>query len=183
MSRLGKMPIEVPSAVKVSIQGRMFSATGPKGTLSYTLPEGFTISQEGQQVTIVANNDDKSSFAFWGLARAMVSNIVVGVSVGFKKELEVQGVGYVASMQGKDKLSLRIGYSHPVEFKVPQGVTCEVPSDSKGTLIVLTGADKQQVGQFAATIRSSRKPDPYLGKGIRYRGEQISLKEGKSVGK
>lgn len=183
MSRLGKKPIEVPTSVKFTIEGNTFSATGPKGTLSYTLPEGYSINQEGQNLTIVTESNDKNASAFWGLARAMVNNIVVGVSVGFKKELEIQGVGYSAAMQGKDKLALRLGFSHPVEYQMPQGVTCEVPADSRGTVIILTGADKQLVGQVAATIRSYRKPDPYLGKGVRYRGEQITLKEGKSVGK
>jgi large subunit ribosomal protein L6 len=182
MSRLGKKPIAVPGTVKVAIADQKVTVTGPKGTLSYTVPEGVAIKQDKDQLELKQITTAREGSALWGLARAMVNNMVTGVTTGFKKELEIQGVGYQGSMQGKTKLVLRLGYSHPVEFTVPQGITCEIPADSKGTIIIITGIDKQLVGQAAATIRSFREPDAYLGKGIRTRGEQITLKEGKSVG-
>ena len=180
MSRLGKKPIEIPGTVKVSVAGQVVTVAGPKGSLSYTMPEGIAVSQEGTLLK-VQGTDEKS--ALWGLARASLNNMVVGVTAGYRKELEIQGVGYQATLQGKTKLVLRLGYSHPVEYAIPAGIVCEIPADSKGTLIFISGIDKQLVGQVAATIRSFKEPDLYLGKGVRYRGEQITLKEGKTVGK
>jgi large subunit ribosomal protein L6 len=181
MSRLGKKPIDIPNGVKVDIKDRDVKVTGPKGTLECTVPDAVTVKVDGAQVVVELVSTERNGSAMWGLARAMVNNMVVGVSDGFKKELVIKGVGYQAAMSG-NMLTLRLGYSHPVEYTLPAGITCDVPKDSKGTLITISGIDKQAVGQAAATIRSFRKPDAYLGKGIRYSDEQLTLKEGKSVG-
>lgn len=177
MSRIGKAPITVPSGVEVSINGRSISVKGPKGTLSHELPEPISIRQDGGELVVERPNDERRSRSLHGLTRTLVNNMVVGVSDGFRKELEIIGVGYRATAQGDNKLELALGFSHPVRVEAPNGITFEVPS---ATRVNVVGIDKQQVGQVAANIRSIRKPEPYKGKGIRYVGEYVIRKAGKT---
>ncbi len=177
MSRIGKKPIPVPSGVKVTINGASVVVEG-KAKLSWELPELVKAEVVGNEVIVSRDDDSRRSSAMQGLARSLINNMVVGVSQGFKKELAVIGVGYKVQVSGK-KLVLNLGYSHTIEYDIPEGLTISVVEGNK---IVVEGADKQMVGQAAATIRSYRKPEPYKGKGIRYVDEQITLKEGKTVG-
>ena len=177
MSRIGKKPIPVPSGVKVTINGASVVVEG-KSKLSWELPELVKAELVGNEVIVSRDDDSRRSSAMQGLARSLINNMVVGVSQGFKKELAVIGVGYKVQVNGK-KLVLNLGYSHTIEYDIPEGLTITV---AEGNKIVIEGADKQMVGQAAATIRSYRKPEPYKGKGIRYVDEQITLKEGKTVG-
>ena len=177
MSRIGKKPIPVPSGVKVTINGASVVVEG-KAKLSWELPELVKAEVVGNEVIVSRDDDSRRSSAMQGLARSLINNMVVGVSQGFKKELAVIGVGYKVQVSGK-KLVLNLGYSHTIEYDIPEGLTVSVVEGNK---IVVEGADKQMVGQAAATIRSYRKPEPYKGKGIRYVDEQITLKEGKTVG-
>ncbi len=177
MSRIGKKPIPVPSGVKVTINGASVVVEG-KAKLSWELPELVKAELVGNEVIVSRDDDSRRSSAMQGLARSLINNMVVGVSQGFKKELAVIGVGYKVQVNGK-KLVLNLGYSHTIEYDIPEGLTITV---AEGNKIVVEGADKQMVGQAAATIRSYRKPEPYKGKGIRYVDEQITLKEGKTVG-
>ncbi len=177
MSRIGKAPISVPSGVEVSINGRDVSVTGPKGSLRHELPEPISIRQDGDQLVVERLDDERRSRSLHGLSRTLVNNMVVGVSNGFRKELEIIGVGYRATAQGDNKLELALGFSHPVRVEAPSGVTFEVPA---ATRINVVGIDRQQVGQVAADIRSIRKPEPYKGKGIRYVGEHVIRKAGKT---
>ena len=177
MSRIGKKPIPVPSGVKVTINGASVVVEG-KAKLSWELPELVKAEVVGNEVIVSRDDDSRRSSAMQGLARSLINNMVVGVSQGFKKELAVIGVGYKVQVTGK-KLVLNLGYSHAIEYDIPAGLTITVADGNK---IVVEGADKQMVGQAAATIRSFRKPEPYKGKGIRYVDEQITLKEGKTVG-
>ena len=177
MSRIGKKPIPVPSGVKVTINGASVVVEG-KSKLSWELPELVKAELVGNEVIVSRDDDSRRSSAMQGLARSLINNMVVGVSQGFKKELAVIGVGYKVQVTGK-KLVLNLGYSHAIEYDIPAGLTITVADGNK---IVVEGADKQMVGQAAATIRSFRKPEPYKGKGIRYVDEQITLKEGKTVG-
>ena len=177
MSRIGKKPIPVPSGVKVTINGASVVVEG-KAKLSWELPELVKAELVGNEVIVSRDDDSRRSSAMQGLARSLINNMVVGVSQGFKKELAVIGVGYKVQVNGK-KLVLNLGYSHTIEYDIPEGLTITV---AEGNKIVIEGADKQMVGQAAATIRSYRKPEPYKGKGIRYVDEQITLKEGKTVG-
>lgn len=176
MSRIGKKPVTIPAGVEVKLDGNTVTVKGPKGTLSYTVNPNMEIKVEGAELTVARPNDNKQNRALHGLTRALIANMVTGVSEGFKKELEINGVGYRAAMQGKE-LALTVGYSHPVTMAVPEGLTVEVPANNK---IVISGADKQQVGQFAAQVRAKRPPEPYKGKGIKYAGEHIRRKEGKA---
>lgn len=176
MSRIGRKPITVPAGVDVTIDGSAVTVKGPKGTLSGTFNSNMSIELDAGVITVSRPNDEKENRALHGLTRTLISNMVVGVSEGFKKELEIVGVGYRAAMEGK-AVVLTIGYSHPVKMDPPEGVTIEVPAPNK---IVVSGADKQVVGQFACEIRAVRPPEPYKGKGIKYVDEVVRRKEGKS---
>jgi len=175
MSRTGKKPIAPVSGVTVTINGRMVTAKGPKGELALTLMDVVNATQTDAGIVIEPANDTKEARAAWGTTRALINNMVVGVKDGFEKKLQIQGVGYRAAMQGKD-LKLSLGFSHEVIFETPKGITIAAPTQ---TDIVITGADKQQVGKVAANIRGYRPPEPYKGKGVRYVGEYIARKEGK----
>ncbi len=179
MSRIGKKPILIPENVKVSIEDRKITVTGPKGCLSFNLPEGIEYNFEGQYLTFSRNSDEKKIRALHGLTRAMVYNMVLGVSQGFTKTLQIEGVGYKAEMKGKN-LMLSLGYSHPILFIPPDGIQLETPS---ATMINVFGIDKQVVGEVAAKIRKLRPPEPYKGKGIRYKDEVVRRKPGKTAGK
>ena len=177
MSRIGKKPIEIPASVKVDIaQDGTVTVKGPKGTLSEQVKGGITIKEEGNQLILERPSDDKNHRALHGLYRALVHNMVVGVTDGFAKTLEMVGTGYRAQAEGK-KLTINIGFSHPVILEAPENITFEPPAPTK---IVIKGINKQQVGNLAADIRAIRKPEPYLGKGIKYENEHIRRKEGKA---
>ena len=175
MSRIGKKPVELPSGVEASVSGQTVTVKGPKGSREFTANDDVTISIDGNIITVEPRGKSKRARQQWGMSRTMVANLVTGVSSGFKKELEIQGVGYRAQMQG-NKLVLNLGLSHDVNFEVPEGVTVTCP---KLTEIVVEGTDQQLVGQVAANIRDWRAPEPYKGKGIRYKDEYIFRKEGK----
>ena len=177
MSRIGKAPITVPAGVDIKIDGRTISVKGPKGTLEREIPGTITISQDGDTLTCERPNDENKTKAMHGLTRSLVNNMVLGVTDGFKKELEIVGVGYRAEAQGPGALRLNLGFSHSVDVKAPEGITFEVPVQ---TQVVVTGIDKEVVGQVAANIRSIRKPEPYKGKGVRYAGERVVRKAGKA---
>ena len=176
MSRIGKLPVSVPAGVEVSINGNEVTVKGPKGELSQKVNKDITVSQEAGVLHVTRPSDDKQHRALHGLYRSLIHNMVVGVTTGFSKALMMEGVGYRAQAQG-DKLTLSVGYSHPVEFVAPKNISFETPAANR---IVVHGIDKQQVGAIAADIRSVRKPEPYLGKGIRYEDEHIRRKEGKT---
>ena len=175
MSRIGKKPIEVPSGVTVTVAGADVTVKGPKGELALTLVDAVEVKLEGNELTVTPKDDSQRSRAMWGMQRTLVSNLVEGVSKGFEKKLEITGVGYRAQMKGQS-LALQLGYSHDVDYPVPEGIRIETPDQ---TTVLISGVDKQKVGQVAAEIRSWRKPEPYKGKGIRYSGEYIYRKEGK----
>lgn len=175
MSRIGKKPVELPSGVSASVSGQTIEVKGPKGTRSFTATDDVDLVVDGSVVTVKPRGTSKRARQQWGMARSMVANLAQGVTGGFKKELELVGVGYRAAMQG-NTLKLSLGYSHEVNFEVPQGVTVTTP---KQTEIIVEGIDQQQVGQVAANIREWRSPEPYKGKGIRYKDEYIFRKEGK----
>ncbi len=177
MSRIGKKPVMVPEGVEVIIVDQTVTIKGPKGELTKTFHKDMTISLEENSVVVGRPSDSKFHKTFHGTTRALINNMVVGVSVGFKKDLIIKGVGYRAQLQGK-KVVLAAGYSHPVELEIPEGITIEIP---KPVNITVSGIDKELVGEFAANIRAVRKPEPYLGKGIRYSDEQIRRKEGKTA--
>ncbi len=179
MSRIGKKPISLPAGVKVTVDGDTVTVQGSKGTLVQTLPEGITINQEDNQLLVQRADDSKQQRAFHGLTRALIANMVEGVTNGFEKKLEMVGVGYRAQMQGK-KLVISIGFSHPVEIDAPEGIDFEVPAPTR---ITIRGIDKQLVGNTAAHIRAIRKPEPYKGKGIKYENEYIRRKAGKAGAK
>ena len=175
MSRIGKKPVELPSGVTATVSGQTVEVKGPKGSHSFTATDDVTIAVEDNVVKITPRGTSKRARQQWGMSRTMVANMVAGVTDGFKKELEINGVGYRAQMQG-NVLKLNLGYSHEVNFEVPAGVTVTAP---KQTEIVVEGSDAQLVGQVAANIREWRKPEPYKGKGIKYKDEYIFRKEGK----
>ncbi len=177
MSRIGKRPVELPSGVTVKLEGQTVKMKGSKGELSFTVPEVCSIEQSADGIVIKPNDESKQARAMWGMSRTQVSNLVEGVTKGFSKTLEIQGVGYRAAMKGKD-LQLNLGFSHEVVHKIPQGVQIAV-SGAKQEMITVSGIDKQLVGQVAAEIRGYRPPEPYQGKGVRYQGEYIFRKEGK----
>lgn len=177
MSRIGKMPIPVPAGVEVKVEGNTVTVKGAKGELSYEFNPTMSISQEGEELIVSRPDDTRESKALHGLTRSLVNNMVVGVSAGFEKKLELVGVGYRAALKGKD-LELQLGYSHPVSVACPEGITFVVPDQ---THITVAGCDKQQVGQTAAVIRKWRAPEPYKGKGIRYEGEKVRRKLGKAA--
>lgn len=175
MSRIGKRPIPVPSGVELSVDGQIVSAKGNKGELSVVLVDEVLARLEDGEVTIEPRDNSKRSRSMWGMSRTLVQNVVTGVSEGFKKNLEINGVGYRAQLQGSN-LQLALGFSHDVLYPVPDGIQIECP---KPTEIVVSGINKQQVGQVAAEIRDFRPPEPYKGKGVKYADEQIFRKEGK----
>ncbi len=175
MSRIGKKPVELPSGVSASVSGQTIEVKGPKGTRSFNATDDVTIAVEDNAVTVTPRGKSKRARQQWGMSRTMVQNLVTGVTEGFKKELEIQGVGYRAQMQG-NTLKLNLGLSHDVDYTAPDGVTVTAP---KQTEVVVEGIDEQLVGQVAANIRGWRRPEPYKGKGIRYKGEFIFRKEGK----
>ncbi|MGF1649673.1 MAG: 50S ribosomal protein L6 [Hyphomicrobiaceae bacterium] len=177
MSRIGKKPVAVPASVTATVDGQTVKVKGSKGELSFTLPSEISVEKSGSDIVVSIREDTKRGRAMWGLSRTMVANLVTGVSDGFSKTLEIQGVGYRAQMRGKD-LQLNLGFSHEVVYKVPQGISVAV-SGAKQEVITVTGIDKQAVGQVAAEIRKYRPPEPYQGKGVRYQGEFIFRKEGK----
>ena len=180
MSRIGRMPIEIPAGVTVTIgQNNEVTVKGPKGELTQTLPKDMIIEQNGSTVEVKRPTDDKEHRSLHGLTRSLLHNMVVGVTEGFKKELEINGVGYRAAKQGK-KLVMNLGYSHQVEMEEIDGITIDVPQPNQ---IVISGPDKQKVGQFAANVREKRPPEPYKGKGIKYSDEVIRRKVGKTGAK
>ena len=176
MSRIGKAPIPVPSGVDVTIDGNHITVKGPKGTLDRELPGGVTLRREGEEILVERPDDERQTRALHGLVRSLINNMVIGLSEGFTKNLEIQGVGYRAQKNG-NKLVMDLGYSHQVVFEEPEGITFELASPTR---IAVKGADKQLVGEMAAKIRASRLPDPYKGKGVRYAGEVLRLKAGKT---
>jgi large subunit ribosomal protein L6 len=176
MSRIGRKPVAIPAGVTVDVDGSTVTVKGPKGTLTQTFKSVLDIKVDGAVVTVTRPNDEKENRALHGLTRTLIFNMVEGVSKGYTKELEVNGVGYRVAKQGKD-LVMNLGYSHQVIIPEPNGITFEVPNPNK---IIVLGADKQQVGQIAAEIRGKRPPEPYKGKGIKYADEQIRRKEGKA---
>jgi large subunit ribosomal protein L6 len=175
MSRIGKRPVQLPSGVTAEVKGQTVEVKGPKGTRSWTATDEVTIAREDDTITVSPRGSSKRALQQWGMSRTNIANLVQGVTEGFKRELEVQGVGYRAQMQG-NVLKLNLGLSHEVDFPVPEGVTITTP---RPTEIVVEGANEQHVGQVAANIRDWRRPEPYKGKGIRYKGEFIFRKEGK----
>jgi large subunit ribosomal protein L6 len=175
MSRIGKKPIDLPGGVSATVSGQTVEVKGPKGTRSFTATDDVTIALEDGALSVTPRGKSKRARQQWGMSRTQVANLVTGVTTGFKREMELTGVGYRAAAQGK-MLKLSLGYSHDVEFEVPEGVSVVTP---KPTEIVLEGIDQQLVGQVAANIREWRKPEPYKGKGIRHKGEFIFRKEGK----
>ena len=177
MSRIGKAPVNLPSGVEVSVADRTITVKGPKGTLSREIPGEIEVFVDGGVLTCTRPNDERRNRAQHGLTRSLVNNMVLGVTEGFKKNLEIVGVGYRAEAQGPSALRLNLGFSHPVNVNAPEGITFEVPAP---TQIVVNGIDKEVVGQVAADIRSIRKPEPYKGKGVRYAGERILRKAGKA---
>ena len=177
MSRIGKLPVSIPSGVTITVDdSNVVTVKGPKGELKQQMPKDMVIEQENGSLTVKRPSDDKEHRALHGLTRSLIHNMVVGTTEGFKKNLEIVGVGYRAQMQG-ETLVLNLGYSHPVEFKKIDGIKFETPAPTK---IIVSGIDKQKVGQVAADIRAVRSPEPYKGKGIRYEGEHVRRKEGKT---
>ena len=177
MSRVGRSPISVPSGVEVTITGRSIAVKGPKGQLDMDVPGDITVRQDGGELLVERPDDQRQTRAMHGLVRSLVNNMVIGVTDGFSKELEIIGVGYRATAKGADALDLALGFSHPVVVTAPAGVTFEVPAPNR---ISVKGSDKELVGQVAADIRKLRKPEPYKGKGVRYLGEHVVRKAGKS---
>jgi large subunit ribosomal protein L6 len=176
MSRIGRLPITVPSGVDVTIDGRNVTVTGPKGTLSRSLHPDITVSREAETLVVTRPTEQKTHKQLHGLTRTLVNNMVVGVTDGYRKGLEITGVGYRATLNGK-KLTLNLGYSHPIEIDPPAGISFEVENPTR---LAVVGIDKELVGQIAAKVRATRKPEPYKGKGVRYSGEYIRRKAGKA---
>lgn len=177
MSRIGKAPIPVPGGVDVTIAHGHVTVKGPKGSLGRDLPASITVRQEGDTVLVERPDDERENRALHGLVRSLVNNMVVGVTQGFTKELEIVGVGYRATAKGPAALTLALGFSHPVNVNAPDGITFQVPAPNR---IIVEGIDKEKVGQVAANIRAWRKPEPYKGKGVRYAGEHVQRKAGKA---
>lgn len=177
MSRIGKQPIPVPAGVEVKIDGSTVTAKGPKGELTRTFSNIMTIKQEGSEIIVTRPDDSRTARSLHGLTRTLISNMIIGVSTGFEKHLELQGVGYRAALKGKN-LELSLGYSHPVIVEPEDGISFECPDN---THIIVRGIDKQRVGQITADIRMKRPPEPYKGKGIRYEGEHVRRKLGKAA--
>jgi large subunit ribosomal protein L6 len=178
MSRVGRAPIPVPAGVNVSVADRRVTVTGPQGTLERELPANITVRQDDATLVVERPDDQRHSRALHGLTRSLVNNMVTGVTAGFKKDLEIVGVGYRATSKGPDAIELALGFSHPVPVAAPPGITFEVPMPTR---ITVKGIDKELVGQVAANIRKIRKPEPYKGKGVRYAGEVVQRKAGKAA--
>jgi len=176
MSRIGRLPITVPAGVDVTLDGTFITVTGPRGTLSRTLTDRVTVEREDQRILVTRPSEDKTTKSLHGLTRSLVANMVEGVTNGYRKNLEITGVGYRAALQGT-KLQLNLGYSHPIEIDPPAGIGFEVETPTK---VAVVGIDKELVGRIAAQVRSTRKPEPYKGKGVRYAGEVIRRKAGKA---
>ena len=176
MSRIGKLPIAIPAGVDVAVDGNVVTVKGPLGTLTRTVNSIISVEVKDGQVIVTRPNDEKTARSLHGLTRTLIANMVTGVNTGYKKELEINGIGYRAAMQGND-LVMNIGYSHQVVMPQPDGIKVEVPGPNK---IIISGPDKQKVGQFAAEVREKRPPEPYKGKGIKYVDEYIRRKEGKA---
>jgi large subunit ribosomal protein L6 len=181
MSRIGKKPVAIPAGVKIALDGQSVSIEGPKGKLGRTFPDQVNIelNDDSKELCISTEREDRISKAYHGLTRALLQNMVVGVTQGYEKRLHIVGVGYLASISG-DILSLRVGFANEVKKKIPAGLSVTCPDQ---THVVVQGCDKQLVGQFAAEVRSVRKPEPYKGKGVRYEGEHVKIKPGKAAGK
>ena len=175
MSRIGKQPVSIPKGVTANVEGQKVSAKGPKGTLAVSLGDHVSVGMADGAIKVEPRGESKEARALWGMSRTLVQNVVTGVTEGFEKRLEISGVGYRAQLAGKN-LSLALGYSHEVNFPIPEGIQIQVP---KPTEIVITGIDKQKVGQIAAEIRRWRPPEPYKGKGVKYANEFVFRKEGK----
>ncbi len=183
MSRIGKLPVTIPTGITVKLSADTITLSNTKGTLSFPIYAGVSISQvDNTLVVAIADEGDKQQKAFWGLTRAVVANMVTGLTDGFKKTLQIEGVGYKMEVVGKDKLVLSVGFSHKVDLTAPEGITIAADASEKN-MIHISGVDKQQVGYFASLVRSIKKPEPYKGKGIRYKGEHIRRKAGKTAGK
>lgn len=178
MSRIGKMPVAIPEKVDLKLNGQTVTVKGPNGQLEYTFNDLVSFNSDGKELTVAPVNETKKATAMWGTARTLVNNMVTGVTTGFTKSLEFNGVGYKAAVKG-DSLNLSLGYSHPIDYKLPEGVQAKVTKN----IIELSGANKELVGFAAAKIRSLRPPEPYKGKGIKYTDEHIIRKAGKSAGK
>ncbi len=178
MSRIGRAPIPIPSGVTVTLADDSVSVKGPQGTLERRLPAGITISHDGDSLVVSRPDDQRHHRALHGLSRSLVANMVTGVTEGFVKELEIVGVGYRANAKGPASIELALGFSHPVTFEAPEGITFEVPVPTR---IAVKGIDKEKVGQVAANIRKLRKPEPYKGKGVRYANERVLRKAGKAA--
>ncbi len=178
MSRIGKNPIQIPKGVQVDVGNGVVQVKGPKGSLLRSLPDGISAAMEGETLVVRRATDAKQHRALHGLTRALLANAVAGVSEGFKRELDIVGVGYKAELQGPHEVTLSLGFSHPVVYKAPESVT--LSHDAKANRLTVEGIDKQQVGQVAADLRHLRPPDPYKGKGVRYTGEVLKRKAGKS---
>ncbi len=176
MSRIGRLPIAVPASVDVTIEGRNVTVKGPRGTLSRALHPDMTITREDATVVVTRPTEQKTHKQLHGLTRTLINNMVIGVSDGYRKGLEITGVGYRAALNGR-KLQLNLGYSHPIEIDPPEGISFEVETPTR---LAVVGIDKELVGQIAATVRATRKPEPYKGKGVRYAGEQVRRKAGKA---
>ena len=178
MSRIGQAPITVPGGVDVTVADGQITVKGPKGTLSRPIPGTITVRQDGDQLLVERPDDERETRSLHGLTRTLVNNMVIGVTEGFRKELEIQGVGYRATAQGPAALELALGFSHSVKVNAPEGITFDVPSPTR---IDVVGINKEVVGQVAANIRALRKPEPYKGKGVRYVGEHVQRKAGKAA--
>lgn len=177
MSRIGKKPVEIPAPVKVAVNGRVVHVEGPKGKLDMQLPLSVSATVSGNRISVTSQGEDRNARANHGLARSLIHNMVQGASQGFQKKLEIQGVGFKAAVQGKN-LNLSLGFSHPILFPIPSDIKITV---TENTMIQIDGADKQKVGEVAASIRRFYPPEPYKGKGVRYVGEHVRRKEGKTV--
>ncbi len=179
-ARIGKRPIALPKGVTASVKDRSVEIKGPKGTLTRELPPNVNLKLEGGALAITPTIEGRDGARFQGLARALLAGMVLGVAEGYTKTLQLVGTGYRAELKGTS-INLALGFSHPIVFPLPKGVKCEIPGDSKGTLLILTGSDKEVMGQTAAKIRGFRPPEPYGGKGVRYQGEKVREKAGKAA--
>ena len=178
MSRIGKKPVPVPSNVTATLTGQEVKVKGPKGELEFSVPDALKVARNGSNIEVTLIEDTKQARSMWGMSRTMITNMIKGVTDGYTKTLEIHGVGFRAAMAGKDKVQLQVGYSHDILHPIPKGIDLKV-AGAKQDQIIITGIDKQVVGQLAAELRAYRKPEPYQGKGVRYQGEYIFRKEGK----
>ncbi|MGO9833124.1 MAG: 50S ribosomal protein L6 [Polyangiaceae bacterium] len=179
-SRTGKRPIPLPKGVSANVKDGAIEVKGPKGALTRALPPSVSVKVEGGRLSVAPTIDGRDGARFQGLARALFAGMVTGVTDGYTRTLQLVGTGYRAELKGQ-VLNLSLGFSHPIAFPLPQGIKCEIPGDSKGTILILTGSDKEKMGQTAAKIRSFRPPEPYGGKGVRYQGEKVREKAGKAA--